>query len=161
LQLELGRSPHPSRPGAVMILVLGVWAFVRALLGSSAAVTLENVAPRHQLAVLQRSGGRPPAPSVGPARLGRALTAVGGLGVWWPSHRSPGSITVTPASPDRGGPAGQPSSARATRHAANWTGQSALQSPAVIRATINAMCTWFGTFAPSVRRSQRLAYEVF
>jgi putative transposase len=42
-----------------MILVLGVWAFVRALLGSSAAVTLENVALRHQLVVLQRSVGRP------------------------------------------------------------------------------------------------------
>src|SRR5918996_2549188 len=42
-----------------MILVLGVWAFVRSLLGSSAAVTLENVALRHQLAVLQRSVGRP------------------------------------------------------------------------------------------------------
>ena len=42
-----------------MILVLGVWAFVRALLGSSAAVTLENVALRHQLAVLQRSVGHP------------------------------------------------------------------------------------------------------
>jgi hypothetical protein len=42
-----------------MILVLGAWAFVRALLGSSAAVTLENVALRHQLAVLQRSVGRP------------------------------------------------------------------------------------------------------
>src|SRR5437879_7942402 len=42
-----------------MILVLGVWAFVRALLVNSAAVTLENVALRHQLAVLQRSVGRP------------------------------------------------------------------------------------------------------
>ena len=42
-----------------MILVLGVWAFARALPGSSAAVTLENVALRHQLAVLQRSVGRP------------------------------------------------------------------------------------------------------
>ena len=42
-----------------MILVLGVWAFVRALLGNSAAVSLENVALRHQLAVLQRSVGRP------------------------------------------------------------------------------------------------------
>ena len=41
------------------ILVLGAWAFVRALLGSSAAVTLENVALRHQLAVLQRSVRRP------------------------------------------------------------------------------------------------------
>ena len=42
-----------------MILVLGVWAFVRALLGNAAAVSLENVALRHQLAVLQRSVGRP------------------------------------------------------------------------------------------------------
>jgi putative transposase len=42
-----------------MILVLGVWAFVRALLVSSAAVSLENVALRHQLAVLQRSVRRP------------------------------------------------------------------------------------------------------
>jgi putative transposase len=42
-----------------MILVLGVWAFVRALLANSAAVSLENVALRHQLAVLQRSVDRP------------------------------------------------------------------------------------------------------
>jgi hypothetical protein len=35
-----------------MILVLGVWTFLHALLGSSAAITLENVAMRHQLAVL-------------------------------------------------------------------------------------------------------------
>ena len=42
-----------------MILVLGVWAFVRALLVNSAAVSLENVALRHQLSVLQRSCGRP------------------------------------------------------------------------------------------------------
>ena len=42
-----------------MILVLGVWAFVRALLGNSAAVALENVVLRHQLAVLQRSVRRP------------------------------------------------------------------------------------------------------
>src|SRR4029450_14166242 len=42
-----------------MILVLGVWAFVRALLVNSAAVSLENVALRHQLAVLKRSVGRP------------------------------------------------------------------------------------------------------
>jgi putative transposase len=42
-----------------MILVLGVWAFVRAFLVNSAAVSLENVALRHQLAVLQRSVGRP------------------------------------------------------------------------------------------------------
>src|SRR5437016_3319627 len=42
-----------------MILVLGVWTFVRALLVTSAAVSLENVVLRHQLAVLQRSVGRP------------------------------------------------------------------------------------------------------
>jgi len=42
-----------------MILVLGVWAFVRALLGGSAAISLENIALRHQLSVLQRSVGRP------------------------------------------------------------------------------------------------------
>ena len=42
-----------------MILVLGVWAFVRVLLGNSADVSLENVALRHQLAILQRSVGRP------------------------------------------------------------------------------------------------------
>jgi hypothetical protein len=42
-----------------MILILGVWAFVRALLVNSAAVSPENVALRHQRAVLQRSVGRP------------------------------------------------------------------------------------------------------
>src|SRR5262245_30837077 len=62
-----------------MILVLGVWAFVRALLGSSAAVTLENVALRHQLAALQRSVGRPRLRRCDRPRLGRTLTAVGRL----------------------------------------------------------------------------------
>src|SRR5262245_10363172 len=38
-----------------MIVVLGVWAFLRALLVNSAAVSLENMALRHQLSVLQRS----------------------------------------------------------------------------------------------------------
>jgi len=42
-----------------MMLVLGVWAFLRALLVNSAAVSLENVALRHQLSVLQRSVRRP------------------------------------------------------------------------------------------------------
>ena len=42
-----------------MILMLGAWTFLRALLGSSAAVSLENVALRHQLVVLQRSVRRP------------------------------------------------------------------------------------------------------
>jgi hypothetical protein len=40
-----------------MILVLGVWTFLRALLGRCTA--LENVALRHQLEVLQRSIPRP------------------------------------------------------------------------------------------------------
>jgi putative transposase len=42
-----------------MILVFGVWTYLRALLGRTTAVTLENVALRHQLAVLQRSVRRP------------------------------------------------------------------------------------------------------
>ena len=42
-----------------MIVLLGIWAFVRALLVSSAAVSPENVALRHQLAVLQGSVRRP------------------------------------------------------------------------------------------------------
>jgi hypothetical protein len=41
-----------------MILVLGVWTYLRALLGRSTAVTLENVALRHQLDVPQRSTPR-------------------------------------------------------------------------------------------------------
>jgi putative transposase len=41
-----------------MILVLSVWTFLRALLGRSAAVTLENVALRHQLDVLRRATPR-------------------------------------------------------------------------------------------------------
>ncbi len=42
-----------------MILVLGIWTLLRALLVNSAAVSLENIVLRHQLAVLQRSVGRP------------------------------------------------------------------------------------------------------
>jgi hypothetical protein len=45
--------------GPVMILILAAWTFLRALFGSSAAVSLENVALRHQLAVLQRFVRRP------------------------------------------------------------------------------------------------------
>jgi HTH-like domain len=50
---------HPSPLGAAMILVLGVRTYLRALLGRATAVTLENVALRHQLAILQRSVPRP------------------------------------------------------------------------------------------------------
>jgi len=42
-----------------MIIVLAVWTFLRALLGHSSAVALENIALRHQLMVLQRSVARP------------------------------------------------------------------------------------------------------
>jgi putative transposase len=42
-----------------MILVLGVWTYLRALVGRATAVTLENVALRHQLAILQRTAPRP------------------------------------------------------------------------------------------------------
>jgi hypothetical protein len=42
-----------------MILAIGLWTFLRALLTGSADVTLENLALRHQLLVLQRSVRRP------------------------------------------------------------------------------------------------------
>ena len=42
-----------------MILVLGVWTYLRALVGRATAVTLENVDLRHQLAILQRTAPRP------------------------------------------------------------------------------------------------------
>lgn len=42
-----------------MILVIGLWTFLRALFTGSAAIALENLALRHQLMVLQRSAGRP------------------------------------------------------------------------------------------------------
>jgi len=42
-----------------MLFVIGVWTFLRALLLGSAAIALENLALRHQLLVLQRSGRRP------------------------------------------------------------------------------------------------------
>jgi hypothetical protein len=76
-----------------MILVLGVWAFARTLLGSSAAVTLENVALRHQLAVLQRSVGRPQ------LRRWDRLVWVG-LSQLWAGWRSPSSLfSPGPSSP--------------------------------------------------------------
>ena len=62
-----------------MILVLGVWTYLRALVGRATAVTLENVALRHQLAILQRqplaldSAG-------GTASSGSASHAFGGTG---------------------------------------------------------------------------------
>ena len=42
-----------------MLLVVGVWTFLRALLFGSTAIALENLALRHQLRVLQRSVRRP------------------------------------------------------------------------------------------------------
>jgi len=42
-----------------MILVFGLWTFLRAVLCGSATIAIENTALRHQLAVLQRSGTRP------------------------------------------------------------------------------------------------------
>ena len=42
-----------------MLVVVGVWTFLRALFFGSAAIALENLALRHQLRVLQRSGRRP------------------------------------------------------------------------------------------------------
>jgi putative transposase len=42
-----------------MIFVIGLWTFLRALFLEPAAVALENLALRHQLVVLRRSGPRP------------------------------------------------------------------------------------------------------
>jgi hypothetical protein len=42
-----------------MMLVMGFWTFVRALLFGSAAIALENLALRHQLLVLHRTATRP------------------------------------------------------------------------------------------------------
>src|SRR2546427_11205472 len=42
-----------------MLFMIGLWTLLRALLSGSAAIALENLALRHQLAVLQRSVRRP------------------------------------------------------------------------------------------------------
>jgi putative transposase len=42
-----------------MLVVIGLWTFLRAVFFGSAAIALENLALRHQLLVLQRSVGRP------------------------------------------------------------------------------------------------------
>src|SRR5215470_15943114 len=72
-----------------MLLVVGVWTFLRALLFGSAAIALENLALRHQLRVLQRSVRRPRL-----ARWDRVLW------VWlcrvWPGWRST-LVIVQPA----------------------------------------------------------------
>ena len=70
LQLSWASVPHPSRPDAVVILAVGVWA-VRVLFVSSAAASLE-------VAVLRQSTGgaaaisRPPSGSAPGDRLGRS-----------------------------------------------------------------------------------------
>jgi putative transposase len=77
-----------------MVLVLGFWTFLRAVFFGSAAVSLENVALRHQLRVLQRSVSRPRL-----ARWDRILW------VWlsrvWVSWRS-SLVIVQPATVRRG-----------------------------------------------------------
>ena len=43
----------------IIVLVIGLWTFLRAVLFGAATIALEHVALRHKLAVLQRSGRRP------------------------------------------------------------------------------------------------------
>jgi putative transposase len=43
----------------MILLIVGPWTFLRAVSTGAAAVTLEDLALRHQLLVLQRSVGRP------------------------------------------------------------------------------------------------------
>src|SRR5262245_38631995 len=72
-----------------MILVLGVWTFLRAVLSHSTGVALDNVALRHQLAVLQRSVARP--------RLRRRDRLLWVCLAWlWPNWRT-SLILVRPA----------------------------------------------------------------
>src|SRR5262245_32024140 len=59
-----------------MVLVLGVWTYLRALVGRATAVALENVALRHQLAILQRTA---PCPRLRRNLLGLPLTPLGEL----------------------------------------------------------------------------------
>jgi len=72
-----------------MIIVLAVWTFLRALLGHSSAVALENIALRHQLMVLQRSVARP--------RLRRRDRVLWVCLAWlWPNWRA-SLVLVRPA----------------------------------------------------------------
>src|SRR3989475_11198236 len=73
-----------------MILVLGVWTFLRAILGNSAVVTLENVALRHQLAVMHRAIRRPRL-----RRRDRIFCVL--LSRVWPGWRS--TLVVVPPAP--------------------------------------------------------------
>jgi hypothetical protein len=77
--------------GGLMTLGIGLWTFLRALFTDAAAVALENVALRHQLAVLRTT-----VPS--PEMCSRQRSGAG-----WRSRGLAGSITSTSAPPDRGG----------------------------------------------------------
>src|SRR5262245_36735499 len=72
-----------------MLFVIGLWTFLRAVLCGSATIALEDLALRHQLGVLERSGRRPRL-----ARWDRILW------VWlsrvWPRWRS-SLVIVQPA----------------------------------------------------------------
>jgi hypothetical protein len=63
-----------------MLFVIGLWTFLRGLFLEPAAVALENLALRHQLAVLQRSVRRPRL-----SRWDRILWVW--LSRWWPGWR--------------------------------------------------------------------------
>src|SRR5215467_1043538 len=65
----------------MIVLVLGLWTFLRALIGGAAAVSLENLALRSQLAVLQRAVPRPKVYPPGSTLLGLALTPLDRLAV--------------------------------------------------------------------------------
>ena len=62
-----------------MIFVIGLWTFLRALFFGSAAIALENLALRHQLAGSSAVRRPTPAVSLGPDPLGLAVTPVDGL----------------------------------------------------------------------------------
>jgi len=64
-----------------MLLAIGLWTFARAFVHGVAAVTLENLALRHQLVVLQRSVPRPKLHRRRPRLLGVFLAAMEKLAV--------------------------------------------------------------------------------
>jgi hypothetical protein len=63
-----------------MILGIGLWSFARVLVAGAGPVAIENLARRHQLAVLQRSVSRPRL-SLGSDLVGVAVLRLGELAV--------------------------------------------------------------------------------
>jgi putative transposase len=75
----------------MIVLVLGLWTFLRALVVGAAAVSLENVALRSQLARAAAIGPPPQGLPPGSTLLGLALTPLDRLAVDL-GHRQPATV---------------------------------------------------------------------